>query len=657
MSVDSGFQPGQELRTREGVFVVDKRLGAGAAGFTYKVVSESLKTPRVMKVMRGESVGDAKARRRFRDEALIMAKLGAHPNIVTVLHRGNLREGKRELPYYVTEWVHGASLIALKEACNREGRTVPILLAIKLVSDVLQGLAFIHQRGVVHCDIKPHNVLASVLNDGTLCGRIIDFDAALLLENPVQEQIHLSPLYAPPEQYAKTQLNPKTDVFAAAVMLFEMLTGHLPFPMPRYGDDPFAFASQRFAAPATLLSQFGDFPPELTHGMTSALSRNADERLDLKVFLRTLINVGNALRRAGATISLEGLLAPDSTPMQPIGRADLGATNPGSEPPPEPRVQRTEPLGRAGASPQQNAHEQEQEAPSLDSLLAGLDRSEEQLQQERLWVKQQERLRAERERVAQEALRREDHAEERQAETSFLNEGRQRWEHALASTPPPADTEGPMTPSWRPAPATVRAELEQSPRQPSVHDALTVRTLSAESPIVAGSREPPIVNRASPEVIAARLAPEANAPVRDRSPEVIAALPVMRDRSPETIMPWRPNVIAVNLSSAESASLRRGAGGSTLRSPESARTPGVPPRSAHATAPLGPPRIVAPQVAIVQPLRNATAPMVTLPRVNRPRPTPQRPRNGRRIALWTGVATVLGGLLVWLVILILRRYT
>ncbi|UCC61945.1 MAG: serine/threonine protein kinase, partial [Anaerolineae bacterium] len=206
-------------------FILNKRyrlveeLGSGGMAVVYKAIDLELGRQVAVKLLRQGYADDAAFLARFHQEARAAASLD-HPNVVSIYDVG--RDGK--LYYIVMEYVEGHSLKSLLQA----QAPLPVDAAIDLVIQICAGVGAAHRIGLVHCDLKPQNVL--VTPDGRV--KVVDFGIARALEAKVDEAggaVWATPQYAAPEQMQGRPVSPATDVHAIAVILYEMLAGRLPF--------------------------------------------------------------------------------------------------------------------------------------------------------------------------------------------------------------------------------------------------------------------------------------------------------------------------------------------------------------------------------------------------------------------------------------------
>jgi serine/threonine-protein kinase len=217
---------------------IEAVLGAGGVGVVYRAEHTGLRRPVALKVLRHGFEENPHLRRRFEREARLLSQL-SHPNVVALTDYG-IADG---LPYLVMELLEGRTLEDLLEM---DGPPAP-RVAIEIVRAVVRGLAFAHDRNVLHRDLKPGNVFLQALPDDPHHVKLLDFGLAKLLvdeENTSGEEPTLTkagtivgtPAYMSPEQASGGRVDPRSDVYAAGLMLFELLAGRVPFDEARRAD-------------------------------------------------------------------------------------------------------------------------------------------------------------------------------------------------------------------------------------------------------------------------------------------------------------------------------------------------------------------------------------------------------------------------------------
>ena len=207
-------------------------LGDGGMAEVYLAHDNSLDRRVALKVLRERYADDEEFIERFRREALNAASLN-HPGIVQVYDRGRTEDGAF---YMAMEYVSGGTL---KERMKAEGSLDP-REAADLASQVAEALAVAHDRGIVHRDVKPQNVLLAPSGEA----KVSDFGIARAASSETMTQANavLGTLaYMSPEQVRGERVGPASDLYSLGVLLYEMLTGELPY----RGEDPIATAMKR----------------------------------------------------------------------------------------------------------------------------------------------------------------------------------------------------------------------------------------------------------------------------------------------------------------------------------------------------------------------------------------------------------------------------
>ncbi len=204
-----------------GRYRVESLLGSGAMGEVYRAYDPVIDRLVAIKVVRPDLAagsGSDQWLQRFRREARAAGRR-FHPNIVAILDFGE----DSGMPFLAMEYVDGSSLDAILKA---SGPLDPSR-GVAIVMQVLSALGFAHQNGIVHRDVKPSNII--VLNNGEV--KVADFGIARIdaSEFTIVGDLLGTPAYMAPEQFSGTPVDTRTDLFAAGVILFEMLTGVKPF--------------------------------------------------------------------------------------------------------------------------------------------------------------------------------------------------------------------------------------------------------------------------------------------------------------------------------------------------------------------------------------------------------------------------------------------
>lgn len=239
-------------------YEIISQLGGGGMALVYKGRDTLLNRQVTVKLLRPEYTCDEEFVTRFRREAQAVAKL-SHPNIVSVYDVG--QEG--DTHYIVMEYVEGKNL---KEVIREEG-ILPVTRAVDIARQICEGLDHAHENGIVHRDIKPHNILVT---PGSRV-KVTDFGIARAVTSATVTQagtIVGSVHYFSPEQAKGEHTGARSDIYSVGVVLYEMITGQVPF----QGDSPIGVA----------LKHIQEQPPA-----PSTLNRNISPELE-KVILRAM---------------------------------------------------------------------------------------------------------------------------------------------------------------------------------------------------------------------------------------------------------------------------------------------------------------------------------------------------------------------------------
>src|SRR5215471_2828525 len=227
---EHGSQPSLIGRILDAKYELLAVLGSGGVGTVYRARRVHIGDEVAVKVLNPDYVLDQTAAERFRREARSAAMI-RHPNVVTI---HDFSESKGDDPaYIVMELVPGTSL---REILTRENRLVPER-AVALMRDICAGVGVAHRHGVVHRDLKPDNVIVQAREfDGEReMAKVVDFGIAKTGGQNIELNLTQTgtmvgtPFYMSPEQWRGEQLDARSDVYSLGAMLYEMLTGTLPF--------------------------------------------------------------------------------------------------------------------------------------------------------------------------------------------------------------------------------------------------------------------------------------------------------------------------------------------------------------------------------------------------------------------------------------------
>jgi serine/threonine-protein kinase len=267
----------------DGRYRVEAHLAHGGMATVYLGTDTRLDRTVALKIMHAELANDEDFVRRFVAEARSIARL-SHPNVVTVYDQG--ADGRTL--YLAMEYVPGRTL---RDLLHERTRLRP-REALDIIEGVLSGLAAAHAAGIAHRDVKPENVLLGTANSV----KVADFGLARLLSDVTHTKTGLligTAAYLAPEQVAGGRADFRTDVYAAGIMLFELLTGNQPYT----GDTPLAVAyrhvNEVVPAPSSLVP---GLPPALDSLVALATSRDPGRRpADAGQFLRAVTGARHGL--------------------------------------------------------------------------------------------------------------------------------------------------------------------------------------------------------------------------------------------------------------------------------------------------------------------------------------------------------------------------
>lgn len=256
---------------------LDERLGIGGMGTVYRARHLLIDRPVAVKVLNQRFVEDEAARTRFRREARAAGRL-QHTNAVTVTDFGESKDG---YVYLVMELLEGRTLreVLAKEAPLDAARSVSLMLQISA------AVAAAHEAGIIHRDLKPANIFIVQRAEVPAVVKVLDFGIAKLAAEAFEDEDPLTltqvgamigtPRYMSPEQCDGAALTPAADVYSLGVILYEMLTGAVPFS----GSTPLSIAMKHTSETPRSLREFvSSVPPALEEIVLHTLAKRPQER-------------------------------------------------------------------------------------------------------------------------------------------------------------------------------------------------------------------------------------------------------------------------------------------------------------------------------------------------------------------------------------------
>lgn len=304
-----------------GSYKITDKIGEGGMGAVFKGIDLMLEREVAIKMLRPELASQPDVVERFRAEAVTLAKLN-HPNVATLY--SFLRQG--EDFFMVMEFVRGETLDSL---IKRSG-AMPCDRVIALFCQALEGIDHAHKIGIVHRDIKPANMMLT--ETGTL--KVMDFGIARVLGTSrltKQGNIIGTLAYMSPEQVRGQETDGRSDIYSLGILLYEMVTGRVPFSSDSEYDLMKMQIEDAPAPPRVFSSQI---PQGVEQAIMRSLAKRSDARFQGAAEFRNAL-LGSIGTSAAPTISA-GSVAPAMTPATRV--ANQAITNPMSEEPKETRV-------------------------------------------------------------------------------------------------------------------------------------------------------------------------------------------------------------------------------------------------------------------------------------------------------------------------------
>ncbi|MEU2618680.1 protein kinase [Streptomyces sp. NPDC007157] len=275
-------------------------LGAGGMASVHLAYDSVLDRQVAIKTLHTELGREQAFRERFRREAQAVAKL-THTNIVSVFDTGEEELDGSTMPYIVMEYVEGRPLGSVLDEDVTQYGAMPADKALKITADVLAALEISHEMGLVHRDIKPGNVMMT--KRGVV--KVMDFGIARAMQSGVTSMTQTgmvvgTPQYLSPEQALGRGVDARSDLYSVGIMLFQLVTGRLPFD----ADSPLAIAYAHVQEePVAPSSVNRALPPAVDALVARALKKNPNERFPTAESMRDeCLRVAASLQPAAPSI-------------------------------------------------------------------------------------------------------------------------------------------------------------------------------------------------------------------------------------------------------------------------------------------------------------------------------------------------------------------
>ncbi|WP_328943768.1 protein kinase [Streptomyces sp. NBC_00250] len=331
-------------------------LGEGGMASVYLAYDSALDRQVAIKTLHTELGREQSFRERFRREAQAVAKL-SHTNIVSVFDTGEDTLDGAVMPYIVMEYVEGQPLGSVLASDIQQYGAMPADKALKVTADVLAALEVSHEMGLVHRDIKPGNVMTT--KRGVV--KVMDFGIARAMQSGVTSMTQTgmvvgTPQYLSPEQALGRAVDARSDLYSVGIMLFQLLTGRLPFD----ADSPLAIAyahvQEEPVAPSTVNRSV---TPAMDALVARALRKNPNERFPSAASMRDECLRVLSAGQTGAPMIVQGGPVSSgagvgSAVFPPVGQTPPPAPQPGThgvQQPYQPPTPQPGPYGPATPAP------------------------------------------------------------------------------------------------------------------------------------------------------------------------------------------------------------------------------------------------------------------------------------------------------------------
>lgn len=323
--------PQEIIGLKLGDYVVEAEVAQGGMGIVYRAVHPLIGRQVAVKVLKPETAYDPEQAARFLLEAKALSAI-KHRGIIDIISFGQVPDGRQ---YMVMEFLHGEPLEAM---LHREGPLTPAR-ALGLVDEMLDALTAAHGVGVVHRDLKPSNVFMAEQSNGTRYVKLVDFGLArqaslsdLFSRSGDKASVMAgTPEYLSPEQAMGLTATPKSDLYSLGVLLFEMVTGTLPFQNKSVAELVEAHVKQK--APRAM-TRVANLPPDVDDLIASLVEKDPNERPESAEAVRhTVQRIVRQLRDESTFIATRAtpsrlVVGARVTPGLDLGRAPSAPTVP-----------------------------------------------------------------------------------------------------------------------------------------------------------------------------------------------------------------------------------------------------------------------------------------------------------------------------------------
>ncbi|HEY6477105.1 MAG TPA: serine/threonine-protein kinase [Polyangia bacterium] len=305
-----------------GNYKITAKLGEGGMGVVYLAEHPVIGKKVAMKAIHPELSKNSDVVSRFITEAKAVNQIG-HEHIVDIADFGNTSDGEF---YFVMEYLQGESL---SDRLKREKR-IPLNQAMSIGAQIADALNASHQQGIIHRDLKPENIFLCIRGANREFVKVLDFGLAKLTQND-QKVTHKTrtgsvmgtPYYMSPEQCeGKTEIDYRADIYSLGVLIFEMLTGKVPFGGEGYGE---IIVKHVTMPPPSVRSVVPELPEYMDLIMYRALAKDRDQRFQTMADLREALLDPERYASSAPEIGIPEDLSGIARAAAPMARADIEA--------------------------------------------------------------------------------------------------------------------------------------------------------------------------------------------------------------------------------------------------------------------------------------------------------------------------------------------